>query len=430
MATNTYVALDKKTVTSSVSAVTFTTIPQGYTDLVVVFNGTLASINGNIQMQFNSDTGTNYSITNLFGNGSVAVSQRAANLNYIYLSYGLGIASATNSTILININNYSNSTTYKTTISKMVNGSNDGAGGVEQIVGLWRNTSAISSITLTGSSNINVGSTFSLYGVAANTGDVTPKATGGVVTSDSTYYYHTFANSGTFTPSVNLSADILVVAGGGSGANGAGGGGGAGGLLGFTGQSLTSGTGYTCTVGAGSSVNSNGNNSQFASLTASVGGGSGAYGNTTGYNGGSGGGGAGNGSGNAGGTGTSGQGNNGGSASSNSYPGDAGGGGGGATAAGGNGTYALGGNGGAGSNAYSSWATVTGTGVSGYYAGGGGGYGRSTSGNGGNGGGGNSNTSTGGTAGMPATGGGGGADGLSASHCTGGSGVIIVRYAK
>jgi hypothetical protein len=184
---------------------------------------------------------------------------------------------------------------------------------------------------LTGGNNYAAGSTFSLYGIASQ--EAAAKATGGMVTSDANYYYHTFTASGTFTPKQSISADILVVAGGGSGGGGRAGGGGAGGLLVHTSQSLTA-TGYTCTVGAGASANSgnvNGNqgsNSQFGALTASVGGGFGAsaFISVNGGNGGSGGGAP---AGLTGGTATSGQGFAGGNgaATSNNYRGTGGGGG-------------------------------------------------------------------------------------------------------
>ena len=43
------------------------------------------------------------------------------------------------------------------------------------------------------------------------------KATGGTVTSDSTYWYHTFTSNGTFVPNQSLSVEYLIVAGGGGG---------------------------------------------------------------------------------------------------------------------------------------------------------------------------------------------------------------------
>ena len=60
MATNTYVALDKVTVGTATSSVTFSSIPQGYTDLVLVINAK-ANTGGAIGLlfKFNGDSGTN-----------------------------------------------------------------------------------------------------------------------------------------------------------------------------------------------------------------------------------------------------------------------------------------------------------------------------------------------------------------------------------
>jgi hypothetical protein len=62
--------------------------------------------------------------------------------------------------------NYSNSTTNKTVLSRGGNA----ATWVTTNVGLWRNTAAITSIKVfasDGTSNMNSGSTFSLYGILA-----------------------------------------------------------------------------------------------------------------------------------------------------------------------------------------------------------------------------------------------------------------------
>jgi hypothetical protein len=282
--------------------------------------------------------------------------------------------------------------------------------------------------------------------------------TGGMLSSDSTYYYRVFTASGTLTISNgNLTADILVVAGGGGGgSNHAGGGGGAGGLQGFASQSLISGS-YTITVGSGgvggggtNGVGTNGTNSQFGALTASVGGGGGGS-EVTGAvssTGGSGGGGSGTYWKGLGSAGTTGQGSKGGdgsgtnSGSSGAADYGGGGGGGGATAIGANGSGnnvgANGGNGGAGDASYASWATATGTSSGGYAGGGGGGSWSTTSSSGGIGGGGaGGNTNVGeGTAGLISSGGGGGGSAASAvtGHSrtggNGGSGIVIIRYLK
>jgi hypothetical protein len=254
---------------------------------------------------------------------------------------------------------------------------------------------------------------------------------GGVVTSSGGNTIHTFTTSGTLGPVTPLSANYLVVAGGGSGGayiggTGLGGGGGAGGLLSGSALVIDPYSTYVVTVGSGgagtaTSTGTNGSNSSFSAYaTSSVGGGYGGV-TTAGANGGSGGGGGGNLSVNAGGSATSGQGFAGGSSAVGAY---IGGGGGGAGAVGGNGSVGVGGSGGVGiSSSISGSAT--------FYAGGGGASG-GTPGIGGNGGGGSGTTSTAGTSGTANTGGGGGgssgASGATAGGA-GGSGVVIISYA-
>jgi hypothetical protein len=238
--------------------------------------------------------------------------------------------------------------------------------------------------------------------------------------------------------STAYSVEYLVVAGGGGGGWDYGGGGGAGGLLQGSALSVSPGTSYTITIGAGgagginssgSKAGTNGSNSSGLSNTAIGGGGGmgGAGSAETAKSGGSGGGG-----GWAlptGGSGTVGQGNAGGtSAGSSASSNVATGGGGGAGAVGQSGVASSkSGNGGVGLN----WQSL-GT----FYGGGGGGGGflsySVAAGTGGSGGGGNGGLqAVASTAGAVNTGGGGGGDGggpgLGAS--AGGSGIVIIRYA-
>lgn len=454
MPTNTYVALDTKTLGTAVPTVTFTSIPQGYTDLVLVAQPAISSGNDNMRIRVGNgsvDTGSNYSWTALTGNGTRALSDRASNQTSILSDYDAYMQTTLgNNTKIIHFQNYSNTTTFKTILSR----SSNAPVGTDALVNTWRSTAAINTITLFlngGAANFVVGSTFTLYGIAATPG---AKATGGYITSDSQYIYHTFLSNGTFTPTQALTADILVVAGGGGGAGARvsvhyAGGGGAGGVLGFASQALTA-TPYSVTVGGGGaggtgsfSVAYNGTqggNSQFASLTASVGGG---YGATAANNGGAGGSGGGGGSYNAttsGGAATSGQGFAGGGSTTNYYSG----GGGGAGAVGANGTGTTGsGYGGAGTNtvtnlgSLSTFLSPTGIGVNGYIAGGGQGSATSVLVSA-LGGGGIAGADSGGSGGIPAvagvayTGSGGGAGSPNGTQngAAGGSGIVIIRYAK
>lgn len=149
------------TLTTATNTVTFSSIPQIYTDLVFIINGTntLSSTN---YYQINGDTGTNYSQTNLTGNGTSAASSRRTTNDSIIFSDPLG-ASTNQFHYILNILNYANSTTYKTTLHR------DGSAAAYTTtnVGLWRSTAAVSSISIKGTNNFAVGSTFTLYGIKA-----------------------------------------------------------------------------------------------------------------------------------------------------------------------------------------------------------------------------------------------------------------------
>lgn len=442
MATNTYVALDKVTVATATPSVTFSSISQEYTDLVLAISSTdtvtLYARVGNGSV----DSGTTYSRSQFFGDGTTISSGRAANVNKAYIGLSSDVSGSPYN-IITHFQNYSNTSTNKTFLTRY----NDAVIYAGIISNLWRSTAAINTITIYGDgANIPAGSTFSLYGIRAEGVSPAPKATGGAIYSDSTYYYHVFGASGTFTPLQSLSADVLVVAGGGGSGSG---GGGAGGLQTFASQSLTT-TSYTCTVGAGGSAGvfssstrgSNGGNSQFGALTASVGGGGSGMRESqgSGASGGSGGGGAQSSvSIQSGGSGTSGQGFAG-SSGGGTSPGYPSGGGGGAGAAGGTATSSKSADGGVGATSSLISAIVYATGAgqivneTGYIAGGGGGAindtNSSNAGLGGYGGGGNGGVNAIGSAGQQGTGGGAGGGGNGTDGKPGGSGVVVVRYTK
>lgn len=457
MATNTYVALRQTTITGSpTSSVTFDlTGITGYTDLVAVINAKVSASSYDLSFRLNSDTGSNYSWTTVSGNGSIVSTTRGSNLTAGRADYRAYMDTTNFNTYILNFMNYSNATTYKNVLVR----GNSAALGTDGLVNLWRNTNAITSIVFAPefTGNFAVGSTFSLYGIAAEGTTPAVKATGGTIYSDSLYYYHVFGSTGTFTPSVSLSAEVLVVAGGGGGGGNIAGGGGAGGLR--NGTLSLSATAYAVTIGAGGNKGTgnntdctSGSNSVFSTIT-SAGGGRGASDNAAvpAATGGSGGGGSWSlktgAAGNTPSTSPS-QGNSGGNTEATSFASCGGGGGANGTGENGSTTVNAGGNGGVGSSTYSSWGFVTGVGqlVQGvYYLAGGGGGGRSRVGTsagalGGFGGGGvggfdgtaTPNVGTVGGDGFVNTGGGGGgaAWGSAQNGGNGGSGVVIVRYLK
>lgn len=154
----TYEPIATTTLTSPATEINFTSISGNYTDIVFVLAGTSAG--NDVRLQFNNNTGSNYSYTRFFGDGSSVYSDRGSNVTDIPATLG----GMTNANSIVHINNYSNTTTFKTALVRANNpGSYIGA-----YIGLWRSTSAITSIrafVLSGS--IQSGSTFTLYGIKA-----------------------------------------------------------------------------------------------------------------------------------------------------------------------------------------------------------------------------------------------------------------------
>ena len=163
---STYTPIATQTVSgTSTATVTFSSIAGTYTDLIIVANGSLTVLD-NTYIQFNGTGGTAYSGTVLKGDGSAASSNRYSNNDRIvtdYSSYPNTTAGAWNA--VIQVMNYANTTTYKTTLIR----SNNAQNGTSASVHLWLNTSAITSIALqtTGTPKWGNGTTFTLYGITA-----------------------------------------------------------------------------------------------------------------------------------------------------------------------------------------------------------------------------------------------------------------------
>jgi hypothetical protein len=445
------------------ASIDFTSIPQSYDDLRIVMSarstGTNANAQGFCYFAFNGST-SDFSSRRLIQDGS-SLSLDTGGRFAAFIPNNSATAN-TFGTMVFYLTDYRSNNNKEYSVDQGMENNSTTAYLQGMQAGLWSNSAAITSISIGSvidsngaSANFAQHTTATLYGITRIPSGA--KAIGGAIYDDSSFFYHVFTSSGIFTPNQNLSCDVLAIGGGGGSGSGTnvGAGGGAGGLLYATSKSFASSTNFTVTIGAGGGPDGSGVNTTIDNITA-FGGGRGGDESTVGGNGGSGGGstwasglnipgtstqtnnGGGTGYGNAGGSNTVG-------AGSNHYPS---GGGGGAGAVGGNGTSALqGGNGGAGLGgntlpALNAFGAATSTGVlSGgnyFYAGGGGGgswQGSTTWSSGGIGGGGRGGANISGgdnpTDGLPNTGGGGGGNGAAAViGRSGGSGIVIVRYAK
>lgn len=153
-----YIALATTTLSSAVTSVTFSSIPATYKDLIVVFRGG-ASQNSYCGMQLNGDSASNYSyvearfeVNGVFSEAgsNVWVPQRFTGTSDTFVTYQIMDYAATDKQKTVLVRNG------KATES------------VYMAAARWANTNAVTSLTLDveGSRTWNVGSTFSLYGVA------------------------------------------------------------------------------------------------------------------------------------------------------------------------------------------------------------------------------------------------------------------------
>lgn len=155
----TYTPIATTTLGSTASSVTLSSIPSTYTDLILVITNTSGGgLAGVYLSEINSDTGTNYSSTKIYGTGSVAGSDRNSNDTTV----NIGLSNSTQCNNIFHFMNYSNTTTYKTVLAR----GNSAGGQTRASVTLWRNTSAITSFKISGVT-FDVGSTFTLYGIKA-----------------------------------------------------------------------------------------------------------------------------------------------------------------------------------------------------------------------------------------------------------------------
>jgi hypothetical protein len=153
------------------STVSFSSIPSTYKHLQVraLIRGTASASAISANMQFNSDTGSNYSYHELYGSGAGGGQASAgANQTRFFLHGNAPAATALASSFgvaVMDILDYTNTSKYKT--ARCLNGMDvNGSGGYILVdSGSWQNTNAISSIQITpNSGNFAQYSQFALYG--------------------------------------------------------------------------------------------------------------------------------------------------------------------------------------------------------------------------------------------------------------------------
>jgi hypothetical protein len=160
MPTPTYTPLATVTLGSSVTAVTFSSIPATYRDLILITDGSVTVSAQNLRLRFNADSGNNYTGVIMFGTGTTTGSQTYSAGPQV----DVGGLFTSQTSVITSIMDYSATDKHKTILSRYSNGSNE----VGAFASRWASTSAITSIEAFIQGNAYVsGTTLSLYGVIA-----------------------------------------------------------------------------------------------------------------------------------------------------------------------------------------------------------------------------------------------------------------------
>lgn len=157
-----YESIATVTGNGSATSLTFSSISATYQHLQI--RGIAKTASDTVfYLRFNADTGSNYSRHSLYGNGTTAATLGDANMTEI----GQIRASTTTSIYsgsVIDILDYKDTNKYKTV--RLLTGCDfNGSGIVMLSSGSWRNTNAITSITLRCDTAFDSNSTFALYGI-------------------------------------------------------------------------------------------------------------------------------------------------------------------------------------------------------------------------------------------------------------------------
>lgn len=161
----TYDSIATTTLGSASNSVTFSSIPQTYTDLRLIWRITSSSVGTDTLVRFNGNSSADKYITYIGGTGS---SNTIGNLN-AQTSFYTSLFDSTSQTqpvfLTLDIMNY-RTTHYKSFLATALFDKN-GSGGPCLTVGTWPQSSAIDSITcfLDAGATMAAGTTLTLYGI-------------------------------------------------------------------------------------------------------------------------------------------------------------------------------------------------------------------------------------------------------------------------
>lgn len=157
--------------TGSSGTITFSSIPGTYQHLqirMIARNNIAGTGIDEVWLRFNSDTASNYSDHSLSGTGTAASAIGNANTTFVTHA-GVGVENNATAGIMgvsiVDIHDYA-STTKNKTVRALIGDDRNGSGTIRLASGLWRSTSAITSISLiSAAGNFTTATSFALYGI-------------------------------------------------------------------------------------------------------------------------------------------------------------------------------------------------------------------------------------------------------------------------
>lgn len=166
-----YDSIATTTLGSTTSSITFSSIPSAYTHLQIRLfaRSTAANVAGGVTLQFNGDTtGSNYYSHYIQADGSSVAAGPNASASIFYDIAGANANTSVFGAIIFDVLDYTN--TSKNTTTRALGGiDNNGNGRMNLTSGLWLNTNAVTSITLTPFSGSFAANTHcALYGIRGN----------------------------------------------------------------------------------------------------------------------------------------------------------------------------------------------------------------------------------------------------------------------
>jgi hypothetical protein len=149
-----------------VASITFAGIPNTYKHLQIRCMAKSTGTPSQGDLTFNSDTGNNYAWHQLFGSGSSAGADNSTSRANIVGAVGLVNSTVANVFCVSVVDILDYTANKNKTVRHLVGQDENGSGVISLNSGLWQNTTAINTITITARSNaIAQYSQFSLYGI-------------------------------------------------------------------------------------------------------------------------------------------------------------------------------------------------------------------------------------------------------------------------